>query len=94
MIDSRQQRHLFLTLIREKILKLMISLGVPWLSDRKLTKLFKNTKRKKAFLKKSRFSSEEFDEDNKNIIDHYVKIGFSDAEIVSDSIWRNEAGAG
>ncbi len=62
------------------------------LSDRRLRRLLKNTKRKKAFLKKSKFDEKQFEEDQKNIIDHYVKIGFSDAEIVSDSVWRDKDG--
>jgi outer membrane protein insertion porin family len=67
-------------------------IGNEAVSDKKLRKLMKETKRKQAFLKKSRFSNETFEDDKKKIIDHYIKIGHSDAIIVSDSMWRDETG--
>ncbi len=62
------------------------------LSDRKLRKLLKGTKKKGTFLKKSKFIEKDFEEDKKNLLRHYSKLGYSDAQIVSDSFWRDEKG--
>jgi outer membrane protein insertion porin family len=62
------------------------------LRDKKLRKLMKSTKRKKAFLRKSKFTKTGFDEDKENIITYYNNAGFRDAKIVGDSIWRDENG--
>lgn len=63
------------------------------ISDRKLRwKGFKETKRKKALFKKSKFIKEDYEEDKRNVIAMYNKKGFRDAQIVNDSVWRNENG--
>ncbi len=62
------------------------------LSEKKLRKLLKKTKQKNAFLKKSKYVAEEYKEDKKKILQHYAKIGYSDAKILGDSIWRDEDG--
>jgi outer membrane protein insertion porin family len=62
--------------------------GNDFLKDRKLRKLLKNTKRKKNFFKKSKFDLDNFEEDKKNLVSHYNSIGFRDAKIVSDTVYR------
>ncbi|MEO6132561.1 MAG: outer membrane protein assembly factor BamA [Saprospiraceae bacterium] len=60
--------------------------------DKKLRKLLKNTKSKSALLKKSKFVDADFETDKLAIIDHYHTLGFRDAMISNDSIWRNKEG--
>lgn len=62
------------------------------LKESKLRKLMKETKRQKALFSSSKFIRELYEEDKQNIINYYNTIGFRDAEIVTDSIWRNEDG--
>jgi len=60
--------------------------------DKKLRKLLKGTKKKGTLLKKSKFLKEDYEEDKKNLIRHYATLGYSDAQIVADSFYRNEDG--
>lgn len=66
--------------------------GNAHLSDRKLRKLMKNTRRKANILSASKFIEKEYEEDKKAIIQHYNTLGFRDARIVKDSIWREADG--
>ncbi len=58
------------------------------LSDKKLRKAMKNTKKKNflRFLKRSKYIEEDYKEDLVNIIDKYKENGYRDARIISDSI--------
>ncbi len=58
------------------------------LSDKKLRKAMKNTKRKNfiRFLKRSKYIEENYKEDLVNLIDTYKENGYRDARIISDSI--------
>jgi len=56
--------------------------------DKKLRKLLKGTKKKGTFLKKSKFIESDYEDDKRNLIDHYNKLGYRDAAITKDSIWR------
>lgn len=58
------------------------------IKERKLKKLMKGTKAKGTLLKKSKFIADDYKEDKKKIIAHYNKLGYRDAIIVNDSIWR------
>lgn len=60
--------------------------------SKKLRKLLKNTKQKNVLLKKSKYVVEDYKEDKKNLLRHYAKLGYSDAEILGDSIYRDEKG--
>ena len=60
--------------------------------DKKLRKQMKNTKHKKRLFAKSRLVRKELEEDKNNIINFYNKIGYRDAKVASDSVWRNEEG--
>lgn len=63
-------------------------------SDTKLrNKAFKETKQKrfglKAIFKPSKFVREKYEEDKLSLISYYNSLGYRDASIVSDSVWRN-----
>ena len=64
--------------------------GNEHVSDRKLRKLMKDTKKKGTIFKKSKFVESDFENDKKNIVDHYNKLGYRDARITGDSLWVNE----
>ncbi|RQP13772.1 MAG: outer membrane protein assembly factor BamA [Chryseobacterium sp.] len=65
-------------------------------SDRRLKrKGFKKTKEKRFIIgifKPSRFIRHDYEEDKKNLINYYNSLGYRDARIVSDSVWRNDKG--
>nr|MBS0036631.1 outer membrane protein assembly factor BamA [Saprospiraceae bacterium] len=62
------------------------------LSNRKLRKKMDDTKERRRLFAKSRFDRKLYEADKKNIINHYQTLGYSDASIVSDSIWRDDKG--
>ena len=66
--------------------------GNSTVKSRKLLNLMKNTRRKKRILASSKLIKADYEEDKKALIAHYNKVGFRDALIVSDSIWREEGG--
>ena len=57
---------------------------------------FKEKKQKrfgiKGILKPSKFIKIKYEEDKINLISYYNSLGFRDARIVSDSVWRNDKG--
>jgi len=61
-------------------------------TDKKLRKQMKNTKWRKRFLASSKFIKSDFEEDKRSIIDYYNTIGYRDARITEDSLWRDEEG--
>jgi outer membrane protein insertion porin family len=58
----------------------------------KLRKRMKNTRKKSKLFASSKLVQSDYREDKKNIINHYNKLGYRDARILSDSIWRNDKG--
>jgi outer membrane protein insertion porin family len=66
--------------------------GNEGISDRKLRKKMKNTKKKGTPLRKSKYIVKDFEEDKTNIVNYYNVRGYKNARIVSDSIWRDEDG--
>lgn len=62
--------------------------GVNHVKVRKVRNLMKNTRRKKRILSSSKLIKKDFEEDKKAIVEYYNKVGFRDARIVKDSIWR------
>jgi outer membrane protein insertion porin family len=60
------------------------------------SKGFKDTKQKrlslKGIFKPSKFIREKYDEDKVNLIKYYNSLGFRDARILYDSVWRNDKG--
>lgn len=66
--------------------------GVSNVKERKLRSLMKNTRRKKRLLASSKLIRADYEEDKKALITYYNKVGFRDALILSDSIWRENDG--
>jgi outer membrane protein insertion porin family len=60
--------------------------------DKKLEKLMKETKSKGKILKRSKLIDNDFEADKELVIAHYQNLGFRDARIVRDSVWRNAKG--
>lgn len=58
----------------------------------KLRKMMKETKQQSHLLKKSKFIENDFDTDKESVITHYNNLGYRDAQIVNDSVWRNSEG--
>ena len=63
-------------------------IGNQAIKDRKLRKQLSETKQKGTLLKKSKFVKGDYEADKKNLIQYYIQNGHSDAQIVSDSVWR------
>lgn len=64
-------------------------------SDKKLRKkAFKDTKQKRfsiaGILKPSKFIESKYDSDKESLISYYNSLGFRDAKIISDSVYRNK----
>jgi len=76
---------------RVKIASILI-LGNSKFSDGKLKKQMKDTKQKGTLLKKSKFVSDDYEVDKKNLIAFYNKKGYRDAVIVKDSLYRSYNG--
>ena len=62
------------------------------ISKRKLQKKMDKTKRKIKIFSSSKLVQKDYDEDKKSILKYYNKLGFRDAEILKDSIWREKDG--
>ena len=67
------------------------------ISDAQLRKKgFKETKQKrfglKGILKPSKFLKDKYTEDKINLVNYYNSLGFRDARIISDSVWRSDKG--
>lgn len=58
----------------------------------KLRNKMKNTRRKKRIFAGSKLIRPDYEEDKKKVIAYYNKVGFRDALIKSDSIWREKDG--
>jgi outer membrane protein insertion porin family len=54
----------------------------------KLKRKLSNTKTQKAIFKKSKYIEDDFDEDKRALIEYYNKIGFRDARIERDTMYR------
>lgn len=61
-------------------------------NDRKLRKQMDDTNRKRKLFASSKFIENLYEDDKDKIIDYYQTLGFRDARIIGDSIWRNEDG--
>ncbi len=56
--------------------------------EKKLRKLMKETRRKRRIFASSKFIPENYEADKEKLIDYYNTIGFRDARIINDSLWR------
>ncbi|GJM33079.1 MAG: outer membrane protein assembly factor [Saprospiraceae bacterium] len=70
----------------------IIFVGNNQVKDKKLRKQLDNTKRKRKLFASSKFIKEEYEEDKKKIISFYNTIGYRDAQITKDSLWRDPDG--
>jgi outer membrane protein insertion porin family len=62
------------------------------IKDSKLRSLMKNTRRKKRILAGSKLIKSDYEDDKKALINYFNKVGFRDASILGDSIWREPGG--
>ncbi len=60
--------------------------------EKKLQKELENTKKKGRLFGSSKFIQDEYEEDKQKLITFYNNIGFRDARILGDSLWREEDG--
>ena len=60
--------------------------------DKKLRKLMKETRRKRKIFASSKYIRTEYENDKEAIINYYNTVGFRDARITGDSLYRNENG--
>lgn len=60
--------------------------------EKKLRKQLDNTKKKGRLFGSSKFIQNDYEEDKQTLITYYNNIGFRDARILGDSIWREEDG--
>ncbi len=78
---------------KEKIkIEKIICVGCNEISESDLRKYMKETKAKSHLLKKSKFVQADFDADKALVIGRYRNLGFRDAYIVGDTLWRNADG--
>ena len=61
-------------------------------NDRKLRRKMKETRRKRKLFATSKFIPAKYKEDKEKLIAYYNTVGFRDARITSDSLWRGEEG--
>ncbi|MBK7224065.1 MAG: outer membrane protein assembly factor BamA [Saprospiraceae bacterium] len=60
-------------------------------SDYRLRRKLDKTKRVWQIFSKSKLQQDLYEADKKNIVDYYHTIGYRDAKITSDSVWRSSA---
>ncbi len=79
--------------LEEKVkIKDISFVGVTNVKEKKLLKKMDKTKEKKRFLAGSKFIGDEYDGDKKDVIKYFNTVGYRDARILSDSIWRDAKG--
>jgi len=66
--------------------------GVENAKPKKLRKEMTETKEKRRFLASSKFKAEEFELDKEALIKYYNTLGYRDARVMGDSIWRADNG--
>lgn len=66
--------------------------GNETVTDKKLRKQMKNTKVKRRFLASSKYIEDDYEADKRSVIDFYNTIGYRDARITNDTLWRDEEG--
>ncbi|MEM8908141.1 MAG: outer membrane protein assembly factor BamA, partial [Bacteroidota bacterium] len=66
--------------------------GNEHIKSKKLRKLMKGTRRKRKIFASSKLIQADYRQDKKSIIQYYNTIGFRDARIIKDSVWRETDG--
>ena len=59
---------------------------------KKLIKQFEETKTKNKIFASSKLVKKDYEADKQLMIDYYNELGFRDARVIKDSVWRNEDG--
>ena len=77
---------------KEKVKIQNITFSGTTLKHKKLRKKMDETHRKRKIFSSSKLIKDDYEQDKKNIIAYYNTIGFRDAKIESDSIWREDDG--
>jgi outer membrane protein insertion porin family len=67
-------------------------IGNEAVKDRKLRKQMKETKPKSRFLASSKFRPDEYANDKDAVVAYYNTLGYRDARIIEDSMYRDEKG--
>lgn len=62
------------------------------LKSKALRRVMKNTRRKRRLLTSSKFQHDRYEEDKKEVIRLYQNLGYRDANIQADTVWRNDKG--
>jgi outer membrane protein insertion porin family len=60
------------------------------LSDSKIRKMLKETKRIAHLFKKSKYIKADYEKDKEAVIAKYNELGYKDAQILSDSVWTRD----
>ncbi len=60
--------------------------------EKKLQKQLENTKKKGRLFGSSKFIQTEYETDKQSLVTFYNNIGFRDARVIGDSVWRDEKG--
>ena len=70
----------------------IVFVGNEHASSRKLRKQMKETSRKLKIFSASKLISEKYEEDKAKILKYYSNLGYRDARIVQDTVWREKDG--
>ncbi|MFK7809833.1 MAG: outer membrane protein assembly factor [Saprospiraceae bacterium] len=62
------------------------------IKDRKLRKMMKGTRRKRRLFSGSKLIKPDYEDDKQAIVSYYNTVGFKDARIIQDSVWREDDG--
>ncbi len=73
-------------------IKDIVFAGNQAVADGKLRKQMKNTRRKRRLFASSKYIRDEYQEDLDAVINYYNTVGFRDARVIGDSLWRDEDG--
>lgn len=96
VIDSLQKSRVNMVLAIDKGKKVKVQdivfTGDSVLTEKKLRKAMKNTKKKSFFnlLKRSKYIKDDFKEDLTSVVDKYKENGYRDARVISDSLVNNK----
>ncbi|RSK39817.1 BamA/OMP85 family outer membrane protein [Mangrovimonas spongiae] len=85
---SRVDMSIFIDKGKKVKVKDIVFTGNEVITDRKLRKAMKNTKKKKIYrlFKRSKYIEADYKEDLKSVIDKFKENGYRDARIISDSL--------
>lgn len=86
-------RLVFAVDVKDKVkIKDINFLGNESVKGKKLRKQLENTKEKRRLFASSKFIADDYEEDKEQIVYYYNNLGFRDARILRDSMWRDDKG--